>query len=45
MSWLLEYIGNHLGPLAALIAFPIIVYIALLNFLPIFKNRFDDKDS
>jgi hypothetical protein len=45
MSWLLLRIEDNLGAVAALIAFPVVVWMALSHYLPIHGGRRNDKDT
>ena len=45
MDWMLQLIGENLGGVAALVAFPLVVWITLANYLPIKpRNENDNQD-
>lgn len=45
MSWLLTPIGESFPPWMLLLAFPVVVYLALYNYLPEREDRPTHKDQ
>lgn len=44
MEQLLEWVGNSISPIIALILLPAALYLALLNYLPV-KPRSKEKEN